>query len=331
MIAQAVTGTPGHVNTMAAAVAHFIDDIGPERIHPGDAYITNDPWKGTGHLHDITVCTPVFHRRRAGRVLRIDGPRRRCRWARLWAGRARGLRGGHPHPHHEMGRAGRAQRRPGADHSQQRARSRSGRRRHPRSGRVQRDRAPTPRLDARRVRAPRSRRSRRVRVRPDPSGDPRGARLGTRGDLPQRDDGRRLRPHADPRGDAHRRRRRHARGLHRHLAGQRVRDQRAAHLRPGVLHLRHARGPGPGVAQQLRVAGPVHRLGAARRDPQRATSGTGRGTPRDRALRDRPLPRGDRPGPPSRRSRRGRRRPVELPGERPERVGEPTHGPRSRS
>ncbi len=60
MIAQAVTGTPGHVNTMAAAVRHFITDIGPERIYPGDVYITNDPWKGTGHLHDITVCTPVF-------------------------------------------------------------------------------------------------------------------------------------------------------------------------------------------------------------------------------------------------------------------------------
>jgi len=60
MIAQAVTGTPGHVNTMAAAVPHFINDIGPERIYPGDIYITNDPWKGTGHLHDITVTTPVF-------------------------------------------------------------------------------------------------------------------------------------------------------------------------------------------------------------------------------------------------------------------------------
>ena len=62
MVAQAVTGTPGHVNTMAAAVGHFINDIGPERIYPGDVYITNDPWKGTGHLHDITVTTPVFHR-----------------------------------------------------------------------------------------------------------------------------------------------------------------------------------------------------------------------------------------------------------------------------
>jgi len=61
MVAQAVTGTPGHVNTMAAAVPHFINDIGPERIYPGDVYITNDPWKGTGHLHDITVTTPVFN------------------------------------------------------------------------------------------------------------------------------------------------------------------------------------------------------------------------------------------------------------------------------
>ncbi len=60
MVAQAVTGTPGHVNTMAAAVGHFINDIGPERICAGDVYITNDPWKGTGHLHDITVATPVF-------------------------------------------------------------------------------------------------------------------------------------------------------------------------------------------------------------------------------------------------------------------------------
>ncbi|MFV2039243.1 MAG: hydantoinase B/oxoprolinase family protein, partial [Acidimicrobiales bacterium] len=62
MIAQAVTGTPGHVNTMAAAVGNFIDDIGVERIYDGDVYLTNDPWKGTGHLHDITVVTPVFRR-----------------------------------------------------------------------------------------------------------------------------------------------------------------------------------------------------------------------------------------------------------------------------
>lgn len=47
MLAQAVTGTPGHVNAMAESVAHFIKDIGPESIFEGDVYITNDPWKGT--------------------------------------------------------------------------------------------------------------------------------------------------------------------------------------------------------------------------------------------------------------------------------------------
>ena len=61
MLAQAVTGTPGHVNAMADAVPHFIRRIGRNNIHEGDVYITNDPWEGTGHLHDITVCTPSFH------------------------------------------------------------------------------------------------------------------------------------------------------------------------------------------------------------------------------------------------------------------------------
>jgi len=60
MIAQAVTGTPGHVNAMAEAVGHFINDIGPDNIFEGDVYITNDPWKGTGHLLDITMVTPSF-------------------------------------------------------------------------------------------------------------------------------------------------------------------------------------------------------------------------------------------------------------------------------
>ena len=65
MLAQAVTGTPGHVNAMADAVAHFIRRIGRDNILEGDIYITNDPWEGTGHLHDITMVTPSFH---AGRL-----------------------------------------------------------------------------------------------------------------------------------------------------------------------------------------------------------------------------------------------------------------------
>lgn len=64
MIAQAVTGTPGHVNAMAESVTHFIREIGALNMFEGDVYMTNDPWMGTGHLHDITVVSPVF---RAGR------------------------------------------------------------------------------------------------------------------------------------------------------------------------------------------------------------------------------------------------------------------------
>jgi N-methylhydantoinase B len=60
MLAQAVTGTPGHVNAMADAVAHFIRRIGRDNILEGDVYLTNDPWEGTGHLHDVTMVSPSF-------------------------------------------------------------------------------------------------------------------------------------------------------------------------------------------------------------------------------------------------------------------------------
>ena len=66
MIAQAVTGTPGHVNAMAESVSHFIREIGMQNIHEEDVYVTNDPWMGTGHLHDITMVSPVF---RAGALI----------------------------------------------------------------------------------------------------------------------------------------------------------------------------------------------------------------------------------------------------------------------
>ncbi|WP_420328928.1 hydantoinase B/oxoprolinase family protein [Mameliella sp.] len=60
MMAQAVTGTPGHVNAMAESVTHFVREIGAQNIFEGDVFITNDPWLGTGHLHDITVVSPSF-------------------------------------------------------------------------------------------------------------------------------------------------------------------------------------------------------------------------------------------------------------------------------
>lgn len=60
MLAQAVTGTPGHVNAMAASVAKFLDKFPLSSLCEGDVLVTNDPWDGTGHLNDFTVVTPVF-------------------------------------------------------------------------------------------------------------------------------------------------------------------------------------------------------------------------------------------------------------------------------
>lgn len=64
MIAQAVTGTPGHVNSMALAVQHFLRRFPIDTLTPGDVLISNDPWLCSGHLHDMTVVTPIFHQGR---------------------------------------------------------------------------------------------------------------------------------------------------------------------------------------------------------------------------------------------------------------------------
>jgi N-methylhydantoinase B len=68
MLAQAVTGTPGHVNSMAESVKHFIRHFPLDTMQEGDIYITNDPWLGTGHLNDFVLTTPCF---RCGRLVAL--------------------------------------------------------------------------------------------------------------------------------------------------------------------------------------------------------------------------------------------------------------------
>ncbi len=64
MLAQAVTGTPGHINTMAEAVKHLLDRFSIQNMQPGDIYMTNDPWLASGHLNDFLLMQPVFHKNR---------------------------------------------------------------------------------------------------------------------------------------------------------------------------------------------------------------------------------------------------------------------------
>src|SRR5438876_11772087 len=53
MLAQAVTGTPGHVNSMGESVKHLIAHFTIDTMKQGDDYITNDLWMGTENLHDF--------------------------------------------------------------------------------------------------------------------------------------------------------------------------------------------------------------------------------------------------------------------------------------
>ncbi|MDE2749160.1 MAG: hydantoinase B/oxoprolinase family protein [Chloroflexota bacterium] len=65
MIAQSVTGTPGHINTMANCVRKYVAPNYPiDSLEPGDTLITNDPWEASGHLFDLTIVSPVFYRGR---------------------------------------------------------------------------------------------------------------------------------------------------------------------------------------------------------------------------------------------------------------------------
>ena len=60
MVAQAVTGTPGHINSLAAAARNLLENCDRDSLKPGDVLITNDPWMSAGHFFDITVLSPIF-------------------------------------------------------------------------------------------------------------------------------------------------------------------------------------------------------------------------------------------------------------------------------
>lgn len=67
LIAQG-NGVPLFIGTLDAAVRSIQEKFaGPDRIRPGDVFITNDPYGGGGtHLSDVTLIRPIFH---AGAIL----------------------------------------------------------------------------------------------------------------------------------------------------------------------------------------------------------------------------------------------------------------------
>ncbi len=70
MVAQAVTGTPGHINSLAVAAGAILEEYPLDSLEPGDVLITNDPYKTAGQLLDVTVLVPAW---RGGRIIGFFG------------------------------------------------------------------------------------------------------------------------------------------------------------------------------------------------------------------------------------------------------------------
>lgn len=61
-LAQSTLSIPSFISTLPITVKEFLKVFPAERLEPGDVIMTNDPWLGTGHLNDINMAMPVFHR-----------------------------------------------------------------------------------------------------------------------------------------------------------------------------------------------------------------------------------------------------------------------------
>ena len=61
-VAQSNFSSPAFTVTLPFTTKHFLSVFGRDGIEDGDVLITNDPWLASGHLPDLTIVTPVFHR-----------------------------------------------------------------------------------------------------------------------------------------------------------------------------------------------------------------------------------------------------------------------------
>ena len=52
---------PSFIGTLPRTVRAAMSVIGVNEMRPGDIYITNNPWIGTGHLNDVCLVKPIFH------------------------------------------------------------------------------------------------------------------------------------------------------------------------------------------------------------------------------------------------------------------------------
>jgi N-methylhydantoinase B len=63
-IAQGTYSVPSFTGTAPETVRLMLEKHPPHTLRDGDVLATNDPWIGTGHLYDINVLKPIFHKGR---------------------------------------------------------------------------------------------------------------------------------------------------------------------------------------------------------------------------------------------------------------------------
>lgn len=63
-LVQGTFATPGQSGAMALGVKKLVQSLPAAAFAEGDVLITNDPWMLAGHLNDICVFSPIFHRGR---------------------------------------------------------------------------------------------------------------------------------------------------------------------------------------------------------------------------------------------------------------------------
>ena len=61
-LAQSTKSIPSFIGTLPASIKHFLRKFPAQTLREGDVLFTNDPWMGSGHIHDVTLATPIFRR-----------------------------------------------------------------------------------------------------------------------------------------------------------------------------------------------------------------------------------------------------------------------------
>ncbi len=61
-LAQGTFATPGQSGAMALGIKRLVTGLPPDSYKEGDVFITNDPWALAGHLNDVCVMSPIFHK-----------------------------------------------------------------------------------------------------------------------------------------------------------------------------------------------------------------------------------------------------------------------------